>query len=137
VDDPLPGEGPLPALVAGLGARLFGRAIALGVDLVFARAELLAAIAAAAPASIACVPAPAGRAQPLVAAYAPEALAPLAAAVARGERALVPAVLALQPHLLDDVALAALPCGADAWFNLNTPDDLAFAERRLALENRS
>jgi molybdopterin-guanine dinucleotide biosynthesis protein A len=33
-----------------------------------------------------------------------------------------------------DPELAALPGGIDAYFNLNTPDDLANAERRLAPE---
>jgi len=77
----------------------------------------------------ALVPAPGGRAQPLAAWYAPAALAPLAAALARGERALVPAVAALAPRYVDDAALAALGAGPSSFLNVNTPGDLAEAAR--------
>jgi molybdenum cofactor guanylyltransferase len=131
VDDPLPGEGPLPALVAGLRSRTFERAVALGVDLPFMDADALAFIAAAPLRASAVVPAPGGRPQPLAAAYAPGAIAPLAAAVDRGERALVRAVLALPARVIGDAELLAALGSSDPWFNLNTPDDLAFAEGRI------
>jgi molybdopterin-guanine dinucleotide biosynthesis protein A len=131
VHDPEPGDGPLAALVAGLAARPYDVALALGVDFPFVSAALLRALLDS-PAAAAVVPAPGGRTQPLVARYGAEALAPLAAALARGERALVPAVEALHPHVLDDAALAALPGGAGALLNVNTPADLAEAGARLA-----
>lgn len=131
VDDPLPGEGPLAALVAGLRSRPFERAVTLGVDLPFAGAEALALVSGAPLRALAVVPAPGGRPQPLAAAYAPEAIAPLAAAVARGERALVRAVLALPARVIADAELLAALGSSDAWFNLNTQDDLALAESRI------
>jgi molybdopterin-guanine dinucleotide biosynthesis protein A len=132
VHDPQPGEGPLAALVAGLCARPFERAVALGVDLPFVGADALAFVAAAPLDAPAVVPAPGGRPQPLAAAYAPEAIAPLVAAVARGERALVRAVLALPARVIADAELSAALGSSDAWFNLNTPDDLALAQGRIA-----
>ena len=132
VDDPLPGEGPLAALVAGLRSRPFARAVALGVDMPFVGADALAIVCAGPMGAPAVVPAPGGRPQPLAAAYAPEAIAPLAAAVGRGERALVRAVLALPARIVADAELVAALGSTDAYFNLNTRADLAFAEGRIA-----
>ena len=69
----------------------------------------------------------------LAAAYRPAALAALTAALERGERALTPAVLALRPRLLTDPELERLEGGLENFFNLNTPEDLAAAERRLGV----
>ena len=63
---------------------------------------------------------------------APAALAPLAAAVARGERALVSAVTALPAHLAGDAELAAAHLSTGIWFNVNAPADLAEAGQRIA-----
>jgi molybdopterin-guanine dinucleotide biosynthesis protein A len=131
VDDPLPGGGPLPALVAGLRSRTFERAVALGVDLPFVGLDALAVVSASPMGALAVVPAPGGRPQPLAAAYAPGAVAPLAAAVERGERALVRAVLALPARIIEDAELVSWLGSSDEWFNLNTPDDLDFAERLI------
>ena len=78
------------------------------------------------------VPAPMGVMQPLVAAYAAAAAAPLRAAFERGERSISRAVQALEPHVLEGAALARLPDGLDNFFNLNTPEDFAIASRRVA-----
>lgn len=77
----------------------------------------------------AVVPVPRARTQPLAAWYAPAALEPLAAALGRGERALVPAVLALDPRLVADDELAALGAAPESFLNVNTPEDLASAVR--------
>jgi molybdopterin-guanine dinucleotide biosynthesis protein A len=132
VDDPPGPPGPLAAIVAGLGSRRFARALVLGVDYPLVGAPLLAAILDRLGAAIAAVPYPAGRAQPLVAAYADRAAPRLAAARAAGERSLVAAVEQLGPERLDDATLAGWPGGRDAFLNVNSPDDLAEAERRLA-----
>jgi molybdenum cofactor guanylyltransferase len=132
VRDPEPGDGPLSGLVTAMRARTFERALVLGVDLPFAGPPALEALLALLGDAIAVAPAPGGIPQPLAAWYTSAALPGLAAALARGERALVPAVRALPARLVTGEALAALPGGEDAWFNLNTPDDLALAERRFA-----
>jgi molybdopterin-guanine dinucleotide biosynthesis protein A len=132
VADPEPVAGPLGALVAGFSAREFREALVLGVDHPFATPPALAALRALRGSAAAVVPAPGQRAQPLAAWYAPAALAPLAAAHARAERALVPAVLALDPRIVSDERLAAMPGGAAAYANVNTPPELEQAERRLS-----
>lgn len=124
-------KGPLAGLVAGLEARPFEIAIVLGVDFPLARTAALAAIAARLERHAAVVPSPLGRAQPLFAAYSRAALAPLVQALERGEQALVPAVLALDPLMLDDAALARLEGGLGNFLNVNRPEDLAEAAKRL------
>jgi molybdopterin-guanine dinucleotide biosynthesis protein A len=76
------------------------------------------------------VPAPGGRAQPLAAAYRPAAVAPLRAALERGERAVTRAVLALGPALLDDAALMAIGIDPEAFDDIDTREDLARLESR-------
>lgn len=135
--DPAGAAGPLAGLVAGLASRPWTRAVALGVDLPLVNAALLRSLGGLLGEHAAVVPAPGGRAQPLAAWYAPAALAPLAAALARGERALVPAVAALSPRYADDATLAALGAGPDAFLNVNTPADLAGAARAAGPGARS
>lgn len=125
------GKGPLAALVDGLRAAPWTRAVVLGVDLPFVTPEALLALCELRGDAPAVVPAPQGRPQPLAAWYWPAAFAAITRASAAGGRALVPAVLAASPRMVEDAELAALPGGSEAYFNLNTPDDLAFARRRL------
>jgi molybdopterin-guanine dinucleotide biosynthesis protein A len=122
---------PLAGLVAGLAARLFDRALALGVDFPRMRPGMLAALLARLGARAAVIPAPGGVPQPLAAAYAPGAAAPLAASLARGERAVTVAALALDPLIVGDGELERLDGGSACFFNLNTPDDLAEAGRGI------
>jgi molybdopterin-guanine dinucleotide biosynthesis protein A len=136
VGDASPAGVPLAGLVAGLSARPFERALALGVDFPLMRMEMLAALLARLGNRAAVIPAPGGVPQPLAAAYAGQALAPLAASLASGERAVTAAALALDPLVIPDAELARVEGGLDCFFNLNTPDDLAEAERRPAARAR-
>ncbi|MEO5616528.1 MAG: molybdenum cofactor guanylyltransferase [Candidatus Eisenbacteria bacterium] len=128
VADAIAGAGPLSALVAGLESRLFARAMVLAVDLpLFDRAHVSRLLGSLGD-DIAVVPAPGGRAQPLAAVYSARATAPLRAALDAGHRALVAAVLALSPTLLDDARLAALGISPEALEDADTPADLARLE---------
>ena len=128
---------PLAGVVAGLAARPFARALVLGVDFPLMRPEMLAALLAGLGARAAVIPAPGGVPQPLAAAYAPVAAARLADALARGERAVTGAALALDPVIVTDSELARLEGGSGCFFNLNTPADLEEAGRRLAAASAS
>jgi len=132
VNDPPDMPGPLAGMVAGFGAARFVRAVVLGVDFPLMVPATLEALLAGLDAGVAVVPAPRGIPQPLAAAYRPEAAERLSVDLHAGERAPVPAVRALGATLLDDAAIAAMPGGAESFFNLNTPEDLAHAERVLA-----
>ena len=134
-DDPENAAGPLAGIVAGLSARAFDRAFVIGVDFPLVRGEFLEALGGRLrEGALAVVPSPDGRAQPLVAVYAPGAVAPLAAALRAGRRALVAEVLALPHVLVDDAALARMDGARASLINVNTPADLAEAGRRLAQE---
>jgi molybdopterin-guanine dinucleotide biosynthesis protein A len=134
-DDQAGAAGPLAGVVAGLCAREYDRAFVLGVDFPLVRSGFLLALGERLQGgALAVLPAPDARVQPLVAAYAPGARAPLAAALRDGRRALVPEVLALPHELVDDAALARMPGGRAGLLNVNTQKDLAEAVRLLAQE---
>lgn len=122
---------PLAGLVAGLAKLPFARAVALGVDFPLMRPEMLAALLARLGPRAAVLPTPGGVPQPLAAAYAPVAGAALAASLARGERAVTAASLALDPRIVGESELSRLEGGSRCFFNLNTPADRAEAERLL------
>lgn len=126
------GEGPLAGLVAGLAARPHSRALALAVDFPLLESALLECLLERLAGAMAVVPAPGGVPQPLAAAYASGAGAVLEARFAAGERSVTRAVMALDPVILDDDALARLPGGAGQFLNVNTPADRLEAERRIA-----
>jgi molybdopterin-guanine dinucleotide biosynthesis protein A len=91
-------------------------------DMPFVTAEVLRSVAAQlAAGATAAVAVCGGRLEPLLAAYAPAALAPLRAAP--GDEPLRRAVESLAPVLVD------VP--RDVVFNVNSPAELAAAERRL------
>jgi len=134
VDDVPGAAGPLAGLVAGLAARPFERAIVVGVDFPLMRAPTLEALVARLERDrvVVVIPAPGGVPQPLAAAYGSDALRPLAESLAAGERSITAAVLALGHTLVGDAELASMGGGLEDFFNLNTPEDLLEAERRLA-----
>ncbi len=134
--DPPGHAGPLAALAVGLGSHPFDEALVLAVDFPLVSPALLAALRVRRGDAAAVLPVPGGIPQPLAAWYTARTLAPLAAALASGERSATRAALALAPTLVDDGVLATLPGGLDAWLNVNTPAELAEAERRLAPPSR-
>jgi molybdenum cofactor guanylyltransferase len=131
VMDPEGSEGPLGGLVAGLAARAFRWAIVLGVDFPLMRPGLLAALAGMLGERAAVLPLAGGMPQPLAAVYASIAAGRLAACLAAGERAVMPAVAQLQPLLVRDEVLAGLDGGLDCFLNVNVPGDLERAEALL------
>jgi molybdopterin-guanine dinucleotide biosynthesis protein A len=126
--------GPLAGLVAALEACDADVSVVLGVDFPLVTPALVNALAgalAAARGVDAVVPRPGGTAQPLVAAYARTAAAPLRAALEAGVTSLRGGIGRLAVEWLDDAAIAALPGGADALLNVNAPADRDVAERVL------
>jgi molybdopterin-guanine dinucleotide biosynthesis protein A len=131
-DDPPGAEGPLAGLVAGLVAQPFEVALVLGVDFPLMTPGALERLAAALDGAAAAIPMPGGVPQPLAAAYGPQAVPALAAALGAGERAPTRAVMRLAPRYLDDGALAALPGGRGCFLNLNRAAQIEEVERALA-----
>jgi molybdopterin-guanine dinucleotide biosynthesis protein A len=100
-----------------------GSILACAADMPFVSADALQAIASSLGDAAAAVARADDLLQPLLAAYAPQALATLAAAPAADP--LRRTVESLEPVVVDVPSAAA--------FNVNTPEDLAEAERRLRL----
>lgn len=132
VDDPSGAAGPLAGIAAAARAHPGRDAIVLGVDFPLAGEALLRGLLARLGPGEAVIPAPGGRAQPLVAVYRARALSKMAARFAAGERAVTRATESLDADRPGDATLAALPGGAAALLNVNTPDDLTAAARALA-----
>lgn len=135
VRDPPGVAGPLGGVVAGLGARDGARAIVLGVDFPLLRPAALLGLLRAHdrdPRRAAVIPAPGGIPQPLCAVYAASARAVLEGALRKGERSITRATSSLDAIVLDDAALAALEGGLENFADVDTPADLAAAERALS-----
>jgi molybdopterin-guanine dinucleotide biosynthesis protein A len=122
---------PLTGIVAALRAAGGRPVVMLGCDMPLVPPPLLAHLAEliAAPGRRAVVAEVGGEIEPLLAAYAPTAKAPLAAALAEG-RPLREAVAALEPDRLGGAELRGFGDPETLASNVNTPADL---ERAAAL----
>lgn len=100
--------------------------LACACDMPFVTAELCAWLATLPQALV--VPRLAGRPQPLLARYGVELLAPLAEALEQ-ELSLRNAVTALDPRWVDEAELCRFGEPAELLANVNTPAELARAER--------
>ena len=132
VDDPPGARGPLAAMLAGLTSRRFDEALVLAVDLPLVTVAALTALRALRGDALAVMAAPGALPQPLAAWYASGARAMLEAALASGEHSVIAACRTLNPRLVTDDELTAIPEGGGFQWNVNTAEDLARAERMLA-----
>lgn len=129
VHEPAAPHHPLCGIVAAL-RELRAPIVALGCDMPFVPAELLAYLAALPEPAAVCDAGEQGL-QPLLARYEPSVLPELARALG----ALLPlreAVWTLGPRVLGERELARFGEGATLAFNVNDAADLAAAEARLA-----
>ncbi len=127
VYDESPGA-PLAGIVSALAH--FGQPIfVLAADMAFAeRAAVKEVVEAFADVDVA-LPVVGGHYEPLHAVYGPGCLAPMRAMLERDDHTI--------PHLYREVRLAEVPFASAAlFFSLNTPADLAEANRRLEREGR-
>lgn len=136
VDDPPGRGGPLPAVVAGLRAREHDEAFVLAVDLPLMEVAALTRLRDRRGNGHAVVPRPGGVAQPLAAWYSGRARDLLAIEVEAGERSVTTAVELLSPVWVEDAELVTWPGGREAWWNVNTREELELAESRLVAERR-
>jgi molybdopterin-guanine dinucleotide biosynthesis protein A len=119
---------PLCGIVAALREAAGRPVVAVACDMPFASPALLAWLASAQEPLV--VTAPDGAAQPLLARYDSSLLPALEDALERGQP-LRETVGALRPHLLGTGELARFGDPRRLCFNVNTPADLATAERML------
>ena len=122
-------------MVLGLQAAPYEAAMVFGVDFPLVSHVVLSSILARLGDRVAVVPRSGPFLQPLVAAYAPRARDGLAAAIERGERSLVAAVHSIEPYVIEHDAFPSF-MGTECFLNVNTPEDLAEAERLLTASER-
>lgn len=138
VPDTLPGEGPLPALLTGLEACAFPRAVVVSCDLPFLNPgvlQLLLRLSAQAGCD-ACVPVVEGKPQVLHAVYALSIIPALQSLVEEGERRLSRLLGRVKAHYVDEESLRVSEASLLSFFNLNTPADYLKAKDLLdAAEN--
>jgi molybdopterin-guanine dinucleotide biosynthesis protein A len=129
VADRAPGMGPLAGLQAALHATRAESILAVGCDLPFLDARLLARVRDAAPGAEAVVPRVGGRPQALHARYARAVLPLVEARLARGALRLVELLDELRVVWLDEPELRSMDPELRGLTNVNTPEELAAARR--------
>ncbi len=127
VRDPVPGEGPLPALAAGLAAITRPWAFTLACDGAFVSPELLRALAADSAGDRAVIPTWRGRLQPLVALYSRTLASDVAALARSGERRLHAIATLPGVRTVDDARVALRDPDGRSFRTINTPDEYARA----------
>jgi molybdopterin-guanine dinucleotide biosynthesis protein A len=132
VSDPPGPPCPLRGIVAALGATEAERVLIVATDLPLVTPALLLAILAWPRAEV-VVPRPGGVPQPLCALYQREVAKRAASARLQTDRLAAKGLLAeLQASYLEDTDLAEVDPEGVALANLNTPEDLARAEKLFA-----
>lgn len=124
-----PGEGPLTALVSATAGRSSPLVVWLAADLPFAGTALLEALEARREGAPAVAAVASGALQPMAGWADRDGIVALAREHAAGERSLSRALQAIGARL---VPAASLPGGERAFLDVDTPQDLAEAERRLS-----
>lgn len=135
--DPFPGrEGPLAGILAGLewaAAAGAARLQVVPVDAPFLPADLVARLAAAAPAEVPVIARSGDRLHPVVALLPVALAARLRDHLATGtDRAVLGWIRRTDPAIVDLAPVAICGEAVDPCRNLNTPADLAAAEAMLA-----
>ena len=135
--DPEPHAGVLPALAAGLAAASGGVCLTVACDMPFVSPTLFGYLLERLEADAAdvVIPRTADYLEPMHAVYrrAP-VLAAIQAALARGERRMISYFSAVRVREVAEAEWRPLDPSGRAFFNVNTPEDLAEAQRLAASE---
>lgn len=126
------GAGPLAGLEAALLAVEAEALLLVGGDMPMLSAAALALVLGRAPGADAVVPFASGRAEPLHARYHHRIAEKVSARLERGERALHRLLEDLDVVTVEEAELRAVDPALDTLVNINTPEELARIEARLA-----
>lgn len=130
VPDVIAGRGALGGIHAGLAAMRNDRAIVVACDMPFLSLSLLRYMAVVAPNHEVVVPRLGGYHEPLHAVYSASCLGPIERIVAAGPRRILALYDRVRVHEVTREAVRLF--GADlSFFNVNTPDDWAEAQRLI------
>jgi molybdopterin-guanine dinucleotide biosynthesis protein A len=119
---------PLTGLVAALGASAGRPVVAIACDMPLVPARLISWLAQLEEEVAVCEAA--GRLQPLLGRYSPSVCERLAESLERGE-SMTAAVTALDPFIVTEEKVARFGDPARIFFNVNSAEDLATAEKIL------
>jgi molybdopterin-guanine dinucleotide biosynthesis protein A len=130
--DPVPGEGALPGLRTALEAAAGDTVLVLACDMPFVSRPLLEYLLNLSPEADVVVPRRLGKYEPLHAVYRKQVCLPaLETSLADREMRIISFFNAVKVLTVEQEALAGLDPQGLSFFNVNTPEDLALAERLL------
>ena len=135
VPDEQPGAGPLAAIATGMRAAAADLYLVASCDIPFVTTELLQYLVAAARGVDAVVPTVTDRNQPLCAVYAQGCLPAIGQALSSGRRRMDSFFADVQVRRIAEAELAQFGSPEQLFFNVNTPDDLALAQRMIVATN--
>jgi molybdopterin-guanine dinucleotide biosynthesis protein A len=131
VGDRQPGAGALQGLQTALQAAGGARVLLVACDMPFVAPALAAHLLSTAPQADVVVPLRDGEFEPMLAAYSRRCLPAIEQALAAGQRRMISFFPDVDVHPVDQAALQAFDRDGLSFFNVNSPDELAEAERLL------
>ncbi len=130
--DTRPGAGALGGLHTALSAARGETVLVVACDMPLASRRLLEHLLARAPQADVVIPRKDGEYEPLCAVYAKRCLAFVEAALDEGERRMISFFAQVRVIAVEELEWRAFDPEGLTFFNVNTPQDLAEAERRMA-----
>jgi molybdopterin-guanine dinucleotide biosynthesis protein A len=132
VPDRQPGAGALHGLLTALEAATGTRVLVVGCDMPFLSRPLLKYLLGLNSEDRVVIPLRSGEFEPLHAVYPKSCAAPVKAAIAAGQRRMISFLASVDYLTVEGETLDRLDPEGLSFFNVNTPADLARAERLLA-----
>ena len=129
ITDPVPGAGSLAGLQTALRAAHGQIVIVLACDMPFVSRPLLEHMLSLARQAEVVIPSRKGEYEPLQAVYSRECLPAIEAALAAGERRMISFLPRVRVLPIEEAILTRYDPQGLSFFNVNTPQDLAEAER--------
>lgn len=127
--DDSPGAGALSGLRTALKAANGDKVLVLACDMPFVSRSLLAHLIRLAPQADVIIPRPGGEYEPMHAVYDRGCLTEIEASLEAGDMRMISFFPRVRVLAVEDEELGQLDPGRLSFFNVNTPEDLAQAER--------
>jgi len=134
VEDRRPGAGALHGLLTALEAARGERVLLVGCDMPFVNPSLLEHMLAIATDAEVVIPRRGGKFQPLHAIYSKTCGGPVSQALEAGEKRMISFFPRIQTWIVEQETLDQYDPEGLSFFNANTPEELAQAERLLGEE---
>jgi len=131
VEDRRPGTGALHGLLTALEAARGARVLLVGCDMPFVNRSLLEHMLAISTDAEVVIPRRGGKLQPLHAIYSKTCAEPVSQALEAGEKRMISFFPRIQARIVEQDTLDQYDPDGLSFFNVNTPEELAQAERLL------